>query len=214
MRHDPRTPGVDVNSVFLFGKLVRRASAFSSGSPLSSASLGSDDNSSTHRHPAGIPWLALPLLPPMIEMIMSPANSFKNIVFAASLALMDVCLALIDGVLLKSGVNRCRTWRLANVSVGNITRKGVGFRTIVAPSQLRPASVLPPLWEPNTITTRLIRVSLGERRSIGSRRNGVRSVRHGPGSELDRLVSTRSASAHWLTVMSGGGWSASRKACR
>ena len=66
------------------------------------------------------------------------------------------------------------------------------------PSQFAPASVLP-VCAANIITTRCTALVL-LKQSIGSRRYGVRLVRHGPGSALALLLSRRCLSAHSLTV--------------
>jgi hypothetical protein len=150
----------------------------------------------------------------MIDSSMSPSNSFRNIALAASRLLLLIDLAATAGVSLNSGDKRCRICRLAKLSVGNITRNGAGSMAIVRPSQFSPHSVLAPDWLPKINTTRRMRRSLGLSRSIGSLRNGTRSVRHSPGSELLRRVSCRSASAHSLTVRSSGGCSAAMNASR
>ena len=69
---------------------------------------------------------------------------------------------------------------------------------MLQPIELSTTSVLP-IWLPNISTTRRIGL-LALMQSIGSRRYGVRLVRHGPGSGLPSLVKIRCRSAHSLTV--------------
>ena len=68
------------------------------------------------------------------------------------------------------------------------------------------------LWSMALIATCTVLVVL--RQSIGSRRYGVRLVRHGPGSALALLLSFRYRSAHSLTVSGCSGRSPSRNPSR
>jgi len=120
--------------------------------------------------------------------------------------------SLSTGVSLSSGSRRWRFSRFAMSSVGWTSSVGPGHRWMIAPSQFSTTSVLP-IWLPNISTTRRHGLD-GLRQHIGSRRYGVRSVRHGPGSELPFRLSIRWASAHSLTVIGAGGVSPSRNAER
>ena len=116
------------------------------------------------------------------------------------------------GVSRSSGSSRWRFSRFAMSRVGCTSRAGPGHRWMIAPNQFSTTSVFP-IWLPNISTTRRHGL-LGLRQSIGSRRYGVRSVRHGPGSLLPLRDSIRCASAHSLTVIGFGGLSPSRNASR
>ena len=98
------------------------------------------------------------------------------------------------GVSRSNGRSRWLLRRFAISSVGWTNITGPGHKWMIAPSQFSTTSVLP-IWLPN-ISTTLRHGLLGLRHCIGSRRYGVRSVRHGPGSDDPLPLRMRYWSAH------------------
>lgn len=98
---------------------------------------------------------------------------------------------------------RCFELRLAISTVGWTAIIGPCAWWITYPIQLFPHSV-PPICAPFMNAVRSTGDD-GERQSMMSRRYGVRSVRHGPGSALARCDSFRYLSAHWEIVSNGSG---------
>ena len=130
----------------------------------------------------------LPLFAP-VSTNSPPRNSLRNIVLPESRDRAGAISSLSTGVSFSSGSSRWRFSRFAMSRVGCTNSVGAGHRWMIAPSQFSTTSVLPSC-EPNMSTTRRHGLD-GLRHCIGSRRYGVRSVRHGPGSLLPLLLSIR-----------------------
>ena len=192
---------LQINNLRLANVIVLR-SASDSGSPSPSTSYGHASTSSANKYLIGIDRNpAAELLPVIINT--PPGNSLLNNVLPLSRDRGGRTLSRSRGDSSISVATRCLLNRIAMSTVGCIARTGPGNWSIIAPSQLLPASVLP-TCAPAINTTRCVLLR-GDSSSIISRRYGVRSVRHRPGSALDLPDRYRCWSAHSLTVISCSG---------
>lgn len=137
-----------------------------------------------------------------------PANVLWSSVFPESLDRGAFTFPLSAGESRSIGANRSLLQAIASSSVGRTTRIGAGSWSMKYPTTLLMTSVLPTC---DAAIQHTRRTSGSEITSMISRRYGVRSVRHLPGSALASGERTRYLSAHSETVRRGGGFRSVRQ---